>query len=70
MELRSNKFTGGEQKDIHEADSSFLKKSYDNACWVAENYNWVKIACTDNSVIRSIDEIHEDIYQSIKSKLA
>ena len=32
MEARKNKITGEEKKDIHEKDTSYLKKSYDNAC--------------------------------------
>ena len=34
MEARKNKITGEEKKDIHEKDTSYLKKSYDNASYV------------------------------------
>lgn len=43
MEARKNKITGEEKKDIHEKDTSYLKKSYDNACDIAKKYNWQEI---------------------------
>ena len=45
MEARKNKITGEEKKDIHEKDTSYLKKSYDNACDIAKKYNWQEIKC-------------------------
>ena len=33
---------------------------------VADKYNWIKIECVKDSKIRTIQEIHEDIYKEIK----
>ncbi len=65
MEKRKNKFTHEEQKDIHERDKSHIIDSYNAACEVADKYNWIKINCINENKIRTIDEIHEDIYKEI-----
>lgn len=61
MRERKNKITGESQKDIHESDFEFLKKSYDNAVSVADFCGWYKIKCADNKNIRSIEDIHAEI---------
>ena len=66
MKNRENKFTHEQAKDIHEKDSNHLRDSYNAACEVAEKYNWIKIECVNKNKIRTIDEIHEDIYRNIK----
>ncbi|WP_125154554.1 dTMP kinase [Clostridium rectalis] len=69
MTNRKNKFTGDLQKDIHEKNKLYLINSYKNACYVAGKYNWIKLKCVCNNKIKSIDEIHEEIYNSVKEKL-
>ena len=54
MEARKNKITGEEKKDIHEKDTSYLKKSYDNACDIAKKYNWQEIKCVENKRLKTI----------------
>ena len=53
MEARKNKITGEEKKDIHEKDTSYLKKSYDNACDIAKKYNWQEIKCVENKRLKT-----------------
>ncbi len=67
MENRKNKFTNQTQKDIHERDKNHIIDSYNSACEVADKYNWVKIECVKDNKIRTIEEIHEDIYSEIKN---
>ena len=67
MKNRENKFTHEAQKDIHERDKSHIVDSYNAACEVADKYNWCKIDCVRKSKIRTIEEIHEDIYNEIKN---
>lgn len=66
MENRENKFTHEDKKDIHERDKNHIIDSYNAACTVAEKYRWTKIECVKDKKIRTIDEIHEDIYKIIK----
>lgn len=69
MEARKNKITGEEKKDIHEKDTSYLKKSYDNACDIAKKYNWKEIKCVEDKRLKTIEEIGEEIYTLVKEIL-
>lgn len=69
MENRLNKFTGQEEKDIHESNTEYLIKCYNNALSIADKYKWNLIKCSQNNGLRSIDDIHEEIYSKIKNKI-
>jgi len=69
MEDRNNKFTGEAEKDIHESDEDHLMDAYVNAKAIADKYGWVQVACTENGRIKTIDEIHELIYNKVKEIL-
>lgn len=62
MELRRNKITGGEQKDIHENNREFLKKSYKNAKFIAEKFHFTLVNCVKNNQLRSIETIGDEIF--------
>lgn len=66
---RNNKFTGKAEKDIHERNYEYLVNSYNNAVHIVNKYNWNKISCIEGNKIKSIDKIHEDIYDLIKKIL-
>lgn len=59
----------GIQQDIHESDLEYMKKVYDNGMFVADYLNWEMINCESNNVMRTIEDIHEDVYTLIKKKL-
>ena len=63
---RENKFSHETQKDIHESDINHLKDAYNAACDVAKKYDWYEIKYVENEQIKSIEEIHEEIYEEIK----
>jgi dTMP kinase len=69
MKDRDNKFTGSKEKDIHESNVGYLTSSYKNALQVVDKYNWIKVSCTANNKLRSIDEIHEEVYKSIIDRI-
>lgn len=69
MENRRNKFTGETKKDIHESDIDYLTKSYNNSLYIAEKFKWDKIDCVEDDNLRSIDDIHEEIYRLVKDKI-
>ncbi|MCT4619497.1 MAG: deoxynucleoside kinase [Marinisporobacter sp.] len=69
MKNRANKISGEMKKDIHERDLEYLQKTYENALWVAEQYNWRKVQCIKDQTLKGIDEIHKEIYQLVKEKL-
>ena len=67
---RDNKFTNTAQKDIHESDVNHLKDAHKAACYVAKKYNWYEINCVDsNNNIRTIEDIHEEIYRELSKTI-
>lgn len=66
MKDRANKSDGGSEKDIHESDFAYLETSYKNAVFVAERFGWTRIECVENSRIRSVSDIQNDIYNAVK----
>lgn len=66
---RENKFTHDNKKDIHESDKNHLIDAYHAACEVAKKYDWYEIECVRNNQIRTIDDIHEEIYTEIKKHI-
>lgn len=66
---RENKFTHTEKKDIHERDKNHLIDAYNAACYVSKKYNWYEIKCVNEDKIRTIEDIHEEIYNEIKKHI-
>ena len=66
---RENKFTHNNKKDIHESDKNHLLDAYHAACEVAKDYNWYEVQCVKDGKIRTIEEIHEEIYSEIKKHI-
>lgn len=69
MKNRENKFSHTQEKDIHERNSKHLEESYKAACSVSKKYGWYEIRCVENENLRTIDEIHEEIYEEVKRKI-
>ncbi|QUH21882.1 dTMP kinase [Alkaliphilus sp. B6464] len=69
MENRPNKYSGNKKKDIHESNKKFLKSAYDNAMYIVNKYDWHKVRCVKNDILRSIEDIHNDIYGLIKKSI-
>ena len=66
---RDNKFTHSSKKDIHESDKNHLMDAYSAACDVAKDYNWYEVKCVKDDRIRTIEDIHEEIYNEIKKHI-
>lgn len=69
MENRKNKFTGEDEKDIHESDKNYLKKTYNNSLYIADKYNWKRVECVENEQLRTIEDISNEIYGIVKNIL-
>ena len=70
IENRENKFTHQAQKDIHERDKSHIVDSYETACSLVNDYDWYEVKCVKNDgSIRTVDEIHNEIYEEVKKYL-
>lgn len=66
---RKRKNNDGVKNDIHENDNSFMKKVSDTSIEIANKFNWDYIECTKDGQMRSVEEIHEDIYNLVKEKI-
>lgn len=69
MKDRNNKITGKSELDIHERDCDYLQKSYDNAIDVARRFNWTIIDCVKEGNIRTIEDINNEIYSTVKDSI-
>ena len=65
MANRANKIDNTMQKDIHESNDKYLYEAYNNACFVAEKYNWKRICCVQNKKLRTIPDIAEEILNAV-----
>ncbi len=69
MENRKNKFTHEDKKDIHERDKNHIIDSYNAACSLVDKYNWYEVKCIKEDKLRTIEDIHEEIYKEIKKHI-
>ncbi len=67
MQKRANKIDNSDEKDIHERNGEYLRKSYENAKGIAKKLSWNVICCADdNGNVRNIDEISDEIYGIVR----
>ena len=66
---KKRKQNDGIKDDIYEKDISLMKKIYENAIFVAEYLNFSKVSCNNGNEMRTINDIHDDIYRLVKKKL-
>ena len=55
--------------DIHEKDLSYLAACRESGRAAAAYYGWTVIECVRNGAMRSIEDIHNEIYRHIRSLL-
>lgn len=56
IQSRKNKITGGDEKDIHEKDSTHLHSAYEAALYSAQKYGWKVVDLAPNGAAESIEE--------------
>jgi dTMP kinase len=56
----------GSQADIHETDAGYLKNCLRAGRAAARHLGWKSIACLDNGRMRSVEDIHADIYGAVR----
>lgn len=64
---RANK--SGEQKDIHEQDQEYQIKCYHNYKLLAAHYHWQTIRCVEAGELRTVEQIAQEVYHSVKQTL-
>ena len=57
-------YKSGDTKDIHELDSEYMKKSYNNGIELANHFGWTLIHCLDEEGnLKTIEDIHAEIME-------
>ena len=55
--------------DIHERDDGYLHKCREVAQQAADYFGWTRVSCVRDGKLRSIEDIHEELYARVKSCL-
>ena len=56
-------------RDIHEHAERYLSRCRETARLAAKHYGWTLISCIKDGQLRSIEDIHEEIYRHIAACL-
>jgi dTMP kinase len=60
--LRGREAATNTHADIHEKDMAYLATCRETGRAAAKFYNWTVIECVRNGTMRSIEDIHQEIY--------
>jgi len=66
---KKRKINDGILNDIHEVDEEFQRKVYESANFIADYLSWDKIDCSNGNQFRTIEDIHEEVYKLVKTKI-
>ena len=67
--MRSREAATGTSADIHEQDLEYLSTCRRMGKKAAQYYGWTVIQCVKDGVMRSIEDIHEEIYRHVAACL-
>ena len=67
--LRSREESTNTTADIHEKDMAYLATCRNTGRKAAQFYGWTLIQCVKDGQMRSIEDIHEEIYRHVKNCL-
>lgn len=57
------------QKDIHEKDVAYLHACHRAYNEIADKYGWTRVPCAQQGKLRTVQAIHENVYQAVKEIL-
>lgn len=55
--------------DIHEKDFEYLSACLNAGRYAANHYGWTRIRCVENGEMRTVEDIHEEIYKAVSAYL-
>ena len=67
--LRSREQATNTQADIHEKDMAYLATCRETGRAAAAYYGWTVIQCVKDGQMRTIEDIHEEIYKAVRKCL-
>ncbi|MEA4964286.1 MAG: thymidylate kinase [Oscillospiraceae bacterium] len=65
--MREREQATGTHADIHEADNEYLRTCRAAAAEAADYYGWTKIQCVRDGILRTKEDIHQEIYGLVKA---
>ena len=63
--LRHREQATNTKADIHEQDMSYLATCRKTGRAAAKHYGWTTIRCVENGAMRSMEDIHQEIYRHV-----
>ena len=63
---RQREESTGTHADIHEADEAYLRACRENAAQVVAYAGWQRIECAANGVVRTVEDIHREVWQLVE----
>ena len=67
--MRSREEKTNTSADIHEKDREYLRSCRQSAADAAKFYGWTVVSCAKDGKIRSIEDIHQEIFALVKACL-
>ena len=67
--LRGREASTNTQADIHEKDMQYLATCRQSGREAAQYYNWKVIPCVQDGAMRTVEDIHNEIYAAVKQCL-
>ena len=67
--MRSREAATGTHADIHEQDEAYLKSCREAAREIVKDCGWTVIRCAKGDAPRTVEDIHNEVYKTVKSLL-
>ena len=67
--MRSREAATGTHADIHEQDEAYLKSCREAAREIVKDCGWTVIHCAKGDAPRTVEDIHNEVYKTVKSLL-
>ena len=67
--MRSREAATGTHADIHEQDEAYLRSCREAAREIVKDCGWTVIHCAKGDAPRTVEDIHNEVYKTVKSLL-
>ena len=67
--MRKRESDTGTKADIHERDDGYLHRCREVAKQAAAYFGWATVSCVKDGQLRTIEDIHEELYTYVKACL-
>ena len=68
--LRRREEVTDTRADIHEKDTEYLRQCRESASQAADVLGWYRVECVREGAVRSIEDIHNEIWQQVETLLS